>query len=77
MCVCHLPSDQIWNMLVKMENNKLFYCKVGMRELVALPSWRGALTRNVIYMDQKDQFTPIIQSPDGKLSEQMYMGRGG
>ncbi|XP_067092087.1 cation channel sperm-associated auxiliary subunit epsilon-like [Osmerus mordax] len=64
--------DQSWNMLVKMENNMLYYCKVGMPELVSLHAWRKPNTSNVIYMDQKDQFTPIVQTPDGKLHEQMY-----
>ena len=75
--MCDLPSDEKWNMLVKMENNMLYYCKVGMPELVSLHAWRRPNTSNVIYLNQKDQFIPIVQTPDGELHKQMYVGGGG
>uniref|UniRef100_A0A3P9A255 Uncharacterized protein n=2 Tax=Esox lucius TaxID=8010 RepID=A0A3P9A255_ESOLU len=57
--------DHQWNMLVKMENNMLFFGKVGMHEVVLLPQWMEPASRTVLYLDQKEQFNMLTLTPEG------------
>ncbi|KAL0983832.1 hypothetical protein UPYG_G00133340 [Umbra pygmaea] len=57
--------DRRWNMLVKMENNLLYYCKVGMHKLVLLPKWVKPDSRMVLYVNQKDQINMLTLTSDG------------
>lgn len=64
-------SDHSWNMLVKMENNILFYCKVGMHEVVRLHKWMEPDSRMVLYLNQKEQINMLTLTPEG-LHVQKY-----
>ncbi|XP_041756611.1 cation channel sperm-associated protein subunit epsilon isoform X2 [Coregonus clupeaformis] len=63
--------DNSWNMLVKMENNILFYCKVGMHEVVRLHKWIEPDSRMVLYLNQKEQIHMLTLTPEG-LHVQKY-----
>uniref|UniRef100_A0A4W5NIE8 Catsper channel auxiliary subunit epsilon n=1 Tax=Hucho hucho TaxID=62062 RepID=A0A4W5NIE8_9TELE len=63
--------DHSWNMLVKMENNILFYCKVGMHEVVRLHKWMEPDSRMVLYLNQKEQINMLTLTPEG-LHVQKY-----
>ncbi|KAJ7984928.1 hypothetical protein DPEC_G00359840 [Dallia pectoralis] len=66
-----VSMDHNWNMLVKMENNMLFFCKVGMHEVVLLPQWMEPDSRTVLYLDPKDLFNMVTLTTTG-LHVQKY-----
>ncbi|XP_066553444.1 cation channel sperm-associated auxiliary subunit epsilon-like [Amia ocellicauda] len=51
--------DLKWNLVVKMENNALFYCKVGMSELVRLHMWEQPGKPTALYVNTKDQMNTL------------------
>ncbi|XP_043111808.1 cation channel sperm-associated protein subunit epsilon-like [Puntigrus tetrazona] len=67
----HVVMDQSQNMLVKMENNMLFFCKFGMNKLFRLPTWNDPGHSVGLYLNQKDQII-MLTMLDGGLSVQKY-----
>ncbi len=64
-------TDHSQNMLVKMENNVLFFCKFGMNKLFRLPSWNDPGRSVVLYLNQKGQII-MLTMLDGGLHVQKY-----
>ncbi len=58
-------------MLVKMENNVLFFCKFGMNKLFRLPTWNDPGRSVVLYINQKGQII-MLTMLDGGLHVQKY-----
>ncbi|XP_052006857.1 cation channel sperm-associated auxiliary subunit epsilon-like [Xyrauchen texanus] len=63
--------DHSWNMLIKMENNALFFCKAGINKLLRLPTWIDSGSSMVLYLNQKNQIDMLILSDSG-LHVQKY-----
>nr|XP_015217920.1 PREDICTED: uncharacterized protein C1orf101 homolog isoform X2 [Lepisosteus oculatus] len=53
--------DLSWNVVVKMENNALYFCKVGMDELVRLHMWERPGTNMALYLGPKGQMKVLRQ----------------
>uniref|UniRef100_A0A671SB23 Catsper channel auxiliary subunit epsilon n=1 Tax=Sinocyclocheilus anshuiensis TaxID=1608454 RepID=A0A671SB23_9TELE len=67
----HVVMDRSRNMLVKMENNVLFFCKFGMNKLFRLPTWNDPGHSVVLYLNQKEQII-MLTMLDGGLHVQKY-----
>ncbi|XP_058651456.1 cation channel sperm-associated auxiliary subunit epsilon-like isoform X4 [Onychostoma macrolepis] len=67
----HVVMDHSRNMLVKMENNVLFFCKFGMNKLFRLPTWNDPGRSVVLYLNQKGQII-MLTMLDGGLHVQKY-----
>ncbi|XP_050981307.1 cation channel sperm-associated auxiliary subunit epsilon-like isoform X1 [Labeo rohita] len=67
----HVVMDHSRNMLVKMENNVLFFCKFGMNKLFRLPTWNDPGRSVVLYLNQKEQII-MLTMLDGGLHVQKY-----
>ncbi|KAL0177775.1 hypothetical protein M9458_026669, partial [Cirrhinus mrigala] len=67
----HVVIDHSRNMMVKMENNVLFFCKFGMNKLFRLPTWNDPGRSVVLYLNQKEQII-MLTMLDGGLHVQKY-----
>ncbi|XP_026079983.1 cation channel sperm-associated protein subunit epsilon isoform X2 [Carassius auratus] len=67
----HVVIDSSRNMLVKMENNVLFFCKFGTNKLFRLPAWNDPGRSVVLYLNQKEQII-MLTLLDGGLHVKKY-----
>ncbi|XP_035380176.1 cation channel sperm-associated protein subunit epsilon-like [Electrophorus electricus] len=63
--------DSSLNMLVKMENNMLFFCKVGMERLVRMHPWTEPGVPAALYLNPEEQFI-MISLEEGRVQAQSY-----
>uniref|UniRef100_A0AAY5EA71 Uncharacterized protein n=1 Tax=Electrophorus electricus TaxID=8005 RepID=A0AAY5EA71_ELEEL len=64
-------ADSSLNMLVKMENNMLFFCKVGMERLVRMHPWTEPGVPAALYLNPEEQFI-MISLEEGRVQAQSY-----
>ncbi|KAG8511809.1 Cation channel sperm-associated protein subunit epsilon, partial [Galemys pyrenaicus] len=64
--------DYIGNIVVKMENNIMFYFKVDMRDAVKLHLWTSSTTKSLVSMDMSGQAYLIYVFQNGSIQPQEY-----
>ncbi|XP_076154867.1 cation channel sperm-associated auxiliary subunit epsilon-like [Alosa pseudoharengus] len=47
--------DQKWNLVVKMANNQMFFCKFGVSKLISLPHWVPYYQEGTLYVNQNNE----------------------
>ncbi|KAG5262744.1 hypothetical protein AALO_G00278390 [Alosa alosa] len=47
--------DQKWNLVVKMANNQMFFCKFGVSKLISLPRWVPYYQEGALYVNQNNE----------------------